>query len=270
MTSESESVHARRVCSLTAPRRRQERTRALRRDFEYEYEYDFWKCAGAGSVIPAWKCWSPGLIPWRPELRWRRGSIYFHVRKPGIISMKFCWIALFCCLFFVISVDADTGTFRLESPEWHDGGTVPTRNLFNGSGCNGSNISPGFHWSGAPKGTRSFAMTIYDPDAPAPGGWWHWVVFNIPSAVSNLPAGAGDKGSSRLPPGSSQCNNDYGESGYGGPCPPPGTTHRYVVKIYALGVEKIHGGAETNPGRVARLIQEDSIGSAQLTVSFGR
>jgi Raf kinase inhibitor-like YbhB/YbcL family protein len=184
--------------------------------------------------------------------------------------MKFCFSALFCSFLFVISADADTGTFRLESPEWHNGGTVPTRNLFNGSGCNGSNISPEFHWSGAPKGTRSFAITIYDPDAPVPGGWWHWVVFNIPSAASNLLAGAGDKGSNRLPPGSSQCNNDYGESGYGGPCPPPGTTHRYVVKIYALDVERIAAGAETAPSRVARLIQEHAIGSAQLSVSFGR
>jgi Raf kinase inhibitor-like YbhB/YbcL family protein len=184
--------------------------------------------------------------------------------------MRFCTIALVCCFLFLISADADSGTFRLESSEWHDGGTVPVRNLFNGSGCNGGNISPAFHWSGAPKGTRSFAMTIYDPDAPAPGGWWHWVVFNIPSAISNIPAGAGDKGSGKLPSGSSQCKNDYGDPGYGGPCPPPGTTHRYVVKIYALDVERIPGNPETAPGRAAKLVQEHSIASAQLTVSFGR
>jgi Raf kinase inhibitor-like YbhB/YbcL family protein len=184
--------------------------------------------------------------------------------------MRFCTIALVCCFLFLICVDADNGTFRLESSEWRDGGTVPVRNLFNGSGCNGGNISPAFHWSGAPKGTRSFAITIYDPDAPAPGGWWHWVVFNIPSAMSNIPAGAGDKGSGKLPSGSSQCKNDYGEPGYGGPCPPPGTTHRYVVKIYALDVDRIPGSAETAPGRAAKLVQEHSIGSSQLTVSFGR
>jgi Raf kinase inhibitor-like YbhB/YbcL family protein len=184
-------------------------------------------------------------------------------------TMKFSCIALYCSFLLVVSVNAESGTFRLESPEWHDGGTVPMRNLFNGSGCNGSNISPGFHWLGAPKGTRSFAITIYDPDAPSPGGWWHWVVFNIPSPVSTLPAGAGDKASSRLPPGSSQCRNDYGESGYGGPCPPPGATHRYVAKIYALDVEKISARSDAPPGRVAKQIQEHSIGSAQLTVSFG-
>jgi Raf kinase inhibitor-like YbhB/YbcL family protein len=183
--------------------------------------------------------------------------------------MKFCRITLCCLFLFKVSADAESRAFRLDSPEWHDGGTVPMRSLFDRSGCNGSNISPGFHWSGAPKGTRSFAITIYDPDAPTPGGWWHWVVYNMPSAVSTLSAGAGDKTSSRLPPGSSQCRNDYGESGYGGPCPPPGATHRYVAKVYALDVEKISARSDAPPGRVARQIQEHSIGSAQLTVSCG-
>ena len=147
---------------------------------------------------------------------------------------------------------------------------MPQENVFNGGGCGGANISPEFHWSGAPTGSKSFAITIVDPDAPVRGGWWHWVLFNIPGTVSRLPAGAGNEGSRTLPAGSVQCRDDYGEPGYGGPCPPPGTTHHYRVRLYALNVEKLSAGSDTPPGKMARLIEEHSIGVSQLTVQFGR
>ena len=158
----------------------------------------------------------------------------------------------------------------MSSPGWREGGTVPQENVFNGSGCGGANVSPEFHWSGAPAGSKSFAITIFDLDAPARGGWWHWMVFNIPAKVSGLPAGAGNKGSRVLPVDCVQCQNDYGEPGYGGPCPPPGTTHRYLVKVYALNVEKLSLGSDVPPAKLARLIEEHSIGFAQLTAKYGR
>jgi Raf kinase inhibitor-like YbhB/YbcL family protein len=185
--------------------------------------------------------------------------------------VKKLFLALGSCLAFAVpSAFAESGGFRLMSPAWHEGGSVPQENLFNGSGCGGANVSPEFHWSGAPSGTRSFAITIFDPDAPSGDGWWHWVVFNIPGAVFELPAGAGGRGSRGLPPGSVQCRNDYGEWGYGGPCPPPGSTHRYMVRVYALNVEKLPFGSETPPAKVAKQIQAHSIGVAQLIVKFGR
>ena len=174
------------------------------------------------------------------------------------------WIA------FAASEFAAGGGFRLTSAAWHEGGSVPQESLFNGSGCAGANVSPDFRWSGAPSGTRSFAITIFDPDAPTGAGWWHWIVFNIPGTVVELPAGAGGKGSRGLPPGSVQCRNDYGERGYGGPCPPVGTTHRYFARIYAINVEKLPSGSETPPEKIAKQIEERSIGVAQLTVKFGR
>jgi Raf kinase inhibitor-like YbhB/YbcL family protein len=185
-------------------------------------------------------------------------------------TVKTLFVALGCCVAFVGLVSAEGGGFRLVSPGWREGGTVPQENVYNGSGCGGRNVSPELHWSGAPAGSKSFAITIVDPDAPARGGWWHWVVANIPGTVSGLPAGAGNQGSRALPAGSVQSQNDYGEPGYGGPCPPSGTTHRYFVRVYALNIAKLSFGSDTPPAKLARLIEEHSIGVARLTVTFGR
>jgi Raf kinase inhibitor-like YbhB/YbcL family protein len=176
----------------------------------------------------------------------------------------------FCLVFVAPAAFAESGGFRLTSSEWHDGGSVPKESVFNGSGCGGANISPEFHWSGAPSGTKSFAITIFDLDAPTDGGWWHWVIFNIPGTISELPAGAGNKESRKLPPSSVQCRNDYGEPGYGGPCPPPGSLHRYLVRVYALNLEKLPFGSETLPGKMAKQIETHSIGGAKLMVRCGR
>jgi Raf kinase inhibitor-like YbhB/YbcL family protein len=183
--------------------------------------------------------------------------------------VKSLLIALGCCLALGAFSSAEGGEFRLVSPEWHEGGPSPRENVFNGSGCDGANVSPELHWSGAPAGTHSFAITMVDPDAPAPGGWWHWVLWNISGTVSGLPAGAGNEGSKTLPAGSVQSKNDFGELGYGGPCPPQGTTHRYLLRIYALRLSRLSPGSG-EPAKVAKLIEEHSIGVAQLTVKFGR
>ena len=191
--------------------------------------------------------------------------------RQKIDTVKKLFLALGSSLgLAALTAVAESGGFRLISSEWHEGGSVPQENVFSGSGCAGANISPEFHWSDAPSGTKSFAITIFDPDAPTGGGWWHWVIFNIPRTVSELPAGAGSKESKRLPPASVQCQNDYGEPGYGGPCPPAGSTHRYLVRVYALNVEKLPFGSETPPGKMAKQIEEHSIGVAKVMVRFGR
>jgi Raf kinase inhibitor-like YbhB/YbcL family protein len=113
------------------------------------------------------------------------------------------------------------------------GGTVPSDQVFNGFGCSGPNISPDLKWSGAPKETKAFAVTMYDPDAPTGSGWWHWTVINIPSTATGLDLGASMK--KTLPPGSVEARTDFGKTGYGGPCPPQGDKpHRYIFKVYAL------------------------------------
>ena len=160
--------------------------------------------------------------------------------------------------------------FHLASPVWHDGGIVPLENVYNRSGCNGGNLSPEISWSGAPSGTRSFAVTIFDLDAFKPGGWAHWVMFNIPANLSKLDAGAGTEGSKRMPAGASECLNDYGTAGYGGPCPPPGAAHRYVLSLYALKIEKLPDSLAAAPGKAAKQIEANALAVSKLTVKFGR
>ena len=141
-------------------------------------------------------------------------------------------------LAFAIAAQAGAqtaGQFTLSSKEVAPGKQIPLAQVFGGMGCTGKNVSPSLNWHGAPEATRSFAVTMYDPDAPTGSGWWHWVVYNIPGNVSALVAGAGDAAKKLLPPGSAQGNTDFGAPGYGGPCPPAGDKpHHYVFTVYAL------------------------------------
>ena len=115
-----------------------------------------------------------------------------------------------------------------------------------GFGCAGGNTSPHLKWSGAPAGTKSFAITCYDPDAPTGSGFWHWLILNIPSTVTELEAGAGSAGG-KMPAGALQTRTDFGASGYGGPCPPEGDhPHRYLFTVFAVKADKIDVKADTS------------------------
>jgi Raf kinase inhibitor-like YbhB/YbcL family protein len=141
--------------------------------------------------------------------------------------------ALFACA-------ANAASMKLTSAEIKDGATIANEQVFKGFGCAGSNISPSLNWSGAPSGTKSFAVSIYDPDAPTGSGWWHWVVFNIPPGTTSLPKNAGVPGSSLMPTGAIQSRTDFGSDGYGGPCPPVGHgTHHYHITVFAVDVDKL-------------------------------
>ena len=129
--------------------------------------------------------------------------------------------------------------FKVVSPDMADGrvaqaqfANLPTM------GCAGANVSPHILWSGAPAGTQSLVVTMYDPDAPTGSGWWHWAVANIPAGNTELTSGAGAD-PAKLPTGAVQINTDTGRPGYGGPCPPVGRTHRYVITVTALKVAKL-------------------------------
>ena len=137
----------------------------------------------------------------------------------------------------VASARADD--FRLTSPDLSEGHRIKAEQL-NGAGCNGGNISPALAWSGAPAGTKSFAVTLFDPDAEVGKGWWHWIIYDIPPTVTALPKNAGNPERQLAPQGSVQAESDTGSPGYGGPCPPKGDDeHRYVFKIYALDTDKL-------------------------------
>lgn len=103
------------------------------------------------------------------------------------------------------------------------------------SGHGGGNLSPHLSWSGFPEGTRGFAITMFDPDAPTGCGWWHWMLLDVPLMVTQLARGAGKGDDSALPAGAFQLGNSYGEPGYGGAGPPPGDqTHHYYTAVHAL------------------------------------
>lgn len=141
--------------------------------------------------------------------------------------------------------------------------------VYNGLGCSGRNISPPLAWSGAPRTIQSYAVTVFDPDAPG-SGWWHWVVYDIPVSVTELPQGAGDPGG-KMPAGAIQARTDFGTAGYGGPCPPAGNKpHRYLFTVYALKVAKLDVPAGTSAARVSSAINANKLASASFTARYGR
>jgi Raf kinase inhibitor-like YbhB/YbcL family protein len=127
-------------------------------------------------------------------------------------------------------------SFALTSSDIQDGAELPVAQRSGIFGAGGTDTSPQLSWSGFPPETRSFAVTVYDPDAPTASGFWHWAAFNLPVAVTELPSGA----SAHMPAGVIQLLNDGGTRGYLGAAPPPGHgKHRYYTVVHALDVEKL-------------------------------
>jgi Raf kinase inhibitor-like YbhB/YbcL family protein len=163
------------------------------------------------------------------------------------------------------------GTFRLTSSEVHQGQRIGSAQVFNGMGCMGSNVSPALSWSGAPAGTKSYALTVYDPDAPTGSGWWHWVVYNIPASATSLPSGAADASKNLLPAGAAQGNTDFGTPGYGGPCPPAGDKpHHYIFTVYALNADRLDIPSNATAAYVGFNIHGHQLGKATLTALYAR
>lgn len=161
--------------------------------------------------------------------------------------------------------------FRVTSTDVEQGKTLKSAQVFNGMGCTGANTSPALAWTGAPAGTKSFAVTVYDPDAPTGSGWWHWVVYNIPATTTSLPTGAGDASKNLLPAGAVQGNTDFGAPGYGGACPPPGDkAHHYFITVYALNVDKLDIPANATAAYVGFNLHAHEVGKAVLTALYAR
>lgn len=173
--------------------------------------------------------------------------------------------------FCLAATTAMAAGFTVTSKDIHDGGTVPMAQVFNADGCTGSNISPQLSWSGAPAGTKSFAVTMFDPDAPTGSGWWHWTVFNIPADVHSLADNAGAAGGGGLPPGAVQGRDDFGFSHYGGPCPPVGDKpHHYVITVYAVKVAKLPLNAASSGALVGFELHFNTLAKARLVGRYGR
>jgi Raf kinase inhibitor-like YbhB/YbcL family protein len=168
---------------------------------------------------------------------------------------------------------ASAADMTLTSPDIKDGATISSAHVFKGFGCTGSNISPALSWSGAPAATKSFAITMYDPDAPTGSGWWHWVVFNIPAKATSLPQNAGNVKEHLMPKGAIQSRTDFGMDGYGGPCPPKGDApHHYQITVFAVDVAKLPDAQndKASPALVGFDLHFHTLAKATLTGRYGR
>jgi Raf kinase inhibitor-like YbhB/YbcL family protein len=144
--------------------------------------------------------------------------------------------------------------FRVFSSAFAEGGWIPPLHS-----CHGADVSPSLEWAGAPAGTLSFALIVDDPDAPM-GTWNHWLLYDIPADVHTLAQGSRGVGVA--------ATNDFGKPGYGGPCPPAGSPHRYYFKLYALDVEKLGVGAGARRAELDAAMQGHVLAEAQYMGRF--
>lgn len=166
-----------------------------------------------------------------------------------------------------MAYESQNNSFVVWSTSLKAGEVVPKNFVLNE--CGGKNISPELEWDGAPQGTKSFAVTVFDPDAPTGHGWWHWTVLNIPSNVHKLEEGASNKG--KLPKNAIELRSDFGDAHYGGPCPPKGDRpHRYIFTVYAMKKEKLEADRQLKAMDMKKNIEENSLAKASFTVKFGR
>ena len=170
-------------------------------------------------------------------------------------------VSLAAALATTLAAPAMANSFTLTSPDIAEGQQLSSDFVFQGFGCEGGNTAPTLEWSGAPEGTESFAVTVYDPDAPTGSGWWHWFAFNIPADVTSLPGGGDVNGI--------QLTNDYGAVGFGGACPPPGEVHRYEFTVHALGTMLEIDNSVSN-ALAGFMVNANSLASSTITAVYNR
>jgi Raf kinase inhibitor-like YbhB/YbcL family protein len=170
------------------------------------------------------------------------------------------------------AIAAPHSSFVLTSSDPQLAVSVPEIYTAKAFGCSGGNLSPQLHWSGAPAGTKSFVVTLFDRDERStPSGWWHWVLYDLPKGTDSLAQGAGAEHSSTLPAGTLQGRSDLGEDAYHGPCPAKGDPpHRYVFTVYAMNVAKLPVPADSSGAMVTSIAQEHLLGKAVFTAHYGR
>lgn len=159
--------------------------------------------------------------------------------------------------------------FTLSSPDLQAGGTLPMAQVANGFGCQGGNVQPALQWENPPAGTQSYAITVYDPDAPTGSGWWHWLALNLPSSTRALPSNASAE--HKLPAGVIETRTDVGNPGFFGACPPVGDKpHRYIFTVHALKVAKLDLPESSSGALVGYMINANQLGKASFTMYYGR
>jgi Raf kinase inhibitor-like YbhB/YbcL family protein len=178
-------------------------------------------------------------------------------------------LIMFMALIALSQITFAQKTFTLSSKTL--GGEATKLEEFNGFGCSGENQSPQLSWENAPEGTKSFAITMYDPDAPTGSGWWHWVVFDIEANVKELVKNAGNVAMNLAPENAIQSITNYGAKGYGGPCPPEGHgLHQYVITVHALKTEKLGLDENTNAAIVGYYLWNNTLAKASIVAYYQR
>jgi len=192
---------------------------------------------------------------------------------PINVGLRRCLYAMLVCLTAPCTAkDAPALQFVLSTPDSKLAISVPEIYTAKAFGCSGGNTSPPLEWSGAPKGTESFVVTLFDRDERStPSGWWHWVVYDLPKDTHGLAMGAGAVQGRSLPAGSLQGRTDLGEDAYHGPCPAKGDPpHRYVFTVYALNVAKLPVAADSSGAMVTSIAQDHLLGKAVFVAHYGR
>jgi Raf kinase inhibitor-like YbhB/YbcL family protein len=198
-------------------------------------------------------------------LDWR--VVGFRISHWAVLLSVFCAAIVSNAPRAVAEVNVAT-PFTLTSTDFRTNQPVPLALVFDQSDCKGGNRSPQLSWHGAPAATQSFAVTVFDPDAPG-RGWWHWAVAGIPANVSQLPSNASASGVLRKM-GAVESRNDFDIDGYAGPCPPPGKPHRYIITVYALNSSDLRLRQSSPSLMFEHEIRTTTIASAQLVVTYGR
>jgi len=181
-------------------------------------------------------------------------------------TIKFLSVLSLC-----ISSTAFAGSMTLTSKDIAQGEFMTKKQEFTGFGCSGGDLSPHLKWTGAPEGTKSFAITAHDADAPTGSGWWHWQLVNIPKNVTELASGAGSTKKDFIPKGSMQVENDYGSRGFGGACPPAGHgVHHYRFTIHALSTEKLELPAGASGALAGYMIKANTLASSTIESLYKR
>ncbi len=178
-------------------------------------------------------------------------------------------LAFFASVIWVVTDAAGAEALQLQVAGLKANEVIPQKFVYNHSGCSGDNISPEITWSGVPASAKSLALVVWDQDAPVSGGFYHWVILNVPIGTKGLAEGAGNATSRKAPAGSVQLFNDWGELGYGGPCPPGNSRHRYHFILYALGVTQPPATIKTKISDAAAQIKQAAVANTEVVLVYG-